>query len=79
VISDRGPGVPDELREQIFEAFTQTDASTTRSHEGLGIGLYLARRIMRAHGGRIEIAPRSGGGSTLVLAFPAFADPEPSA
>jgi signal transduction histidine kinase len=76
VISDRGPGVPAELRGQIFEAFTQSDASTTRSHEGLGIGLYLARRIMRAHGGRIEIAPRSGGGSTLVLAFPTFAEPE---
>jgi signal transduction histidine kinase len=69
-ISDRGPGVPEESRQVIFEAFTQSDASTTRAHEGLGIGLYLARRIMQAHHGRIEVAPRAGGGSTFVLAFP---------
>jgi signal transduction histidine kinase len=54
----------------IFDAFTQSDTSTTRAHEGLGIGLYLARRIMQAHHGRIEFAPREGGGSTFVLAFP---------
>ncbi len=75
-ISDRGPGVPDDRREAIFEAFTQGDSSTTRSHEGLGIGLYLARRIMRAHGGSIGVVPREGGGSTFVLSFPAFVEPE---
>ncbi len=69
LVSDRGPGVPEEVGGTIFDAFTQTDASTTRLHEGLGIGLYLARRIMRAHGGRIAHEPRPGGGSTFVLAF----------
>jgi len=69
-ISDRGPGVPEETSHVIFDAFTQSDTSTTRAHEGLGIGLYLAQRIMQAHHGRIEFAPREGGGSTFVLAFP---------
>jgi signal transduction histidine kinase len=71
-VSDRGPGIAPELQEQVFQAFTQTDASTTRTHEGLGIGLYLAQRIVRAHGGRIAVSTREGGGSTFVLAFPAF-------
>ncbi len=78
-VSDRGPGVPEEFREQIFDAFTQTDASTTRTHEGLGIGLFLAKRIMRAHGGRIGETPRPEGGSTFVLSFPAFDEVEATA
>jgi signal transduction histidine kinase len=75
-VSDRGPGIPPEKAESIFEAFTQTDSSSTRRHEGLGIGLYLAQRIVRAHGGRVGVMPRLGGGSTFVLAFPAFVEPE---
>ena len=73
-VLDRGPGIPDELRERIFAAFTQADASTTRTHEGLGIGLYLARRIMSAHGGGIDLAAREGGGTIFRLAFPGIAD-----
>ncbi|MGZ4130973.1 MAG: sensor histidine kinase, partial [Actinomycetota bacterium] len=73
-VADRGPGVPDDKTEAIFEAFTQTDSSTTRRHEGLGIGLYLAQRIVRAHNGRIGIEARPDGGSVFVLSFPAFAD-----
>ncbi len=71
-VSDRGPGVPPEMRELIFHAFTQTDAGTTRTHEGLGVGLYLARRIMQAHGGAIRAADREGGGSTFTLTFQAL-------
>jgi signal transduction histidine kinase len=75
-VSDRGPGVPDDKTQAIFEAFTQTDSSTTRQHEGLGIGLYLAQRIVRAHNGRIGVEARPGGGSVFVLSFPAFSEPE---
>jgi signal transduction histidine kinase len=69
-VSDRGPGVDPEVAGRIFAAFTQADASVTRSHEGLGIGLYLARKIMAAHEGRIEFRAREGGGTTFTLAFP---------
>jgi signal transduction histidine kinase len=73
-VADRGPGVPEELRERIFDAFTQADGSATRSHEGLGIGLFLTRRIMAAHGGGITYRERPGGGSVFTLAFPSVSD-----
>jgi signal transduction histidine kinase len=73
-VADRGPGVPDDKTEAIFGAFTQTDSSSTRRHEGLGIGLYLAQRIVSAHSGRIGVEARPEGGSVFVLSFPAFAD-----
>jgi len=69
-VSDRGPGIAEEKRDRIFEAFTQLDSSTTRTHEGMGIGLYLTRRIMRAHGGSVDVIARDGGGSTFRLRFP---------
>jgi signal transduction histidine kinase len=69
-VADRGPGVPEDQRERIFDAFTQTDASDTRTHEGLGIGLFLTRRIMAAHGGGIAHRDREGGGSVFSLSFP---------
>lgn len=68
-VSDRGPGILEGKRDRIFDAFTQMDSSTTRSHEGMGIGLYLTRRIMQAHGGGVDVKPREGGGSTFVLRF----------
>jgi signal transduction histidine kinase len=73
-VADRGPGIPDDKTEAIFDAFTQADSSSTRRHEGLGIGLYLAQRIVRAHNGRLGVEARPGGGSVFVLSFPAFAE-----
>lgn len=74
-VADRGSGVPEADAERIFEPLTQVDQSTTREHGGLGIGLFIARRIMSAHGGAIRLARRPGGGSVFCLSFPAVADP----
>jgi PAS domain S-box-containing protein len=68
-VSDHGPGVPSEERERIFDLFAQVDASDTRPHEGLGVGLFLARRVMRLHGGELDCAERPDGGSTFTLRF----------
>lgn len=75
-VADRGPGIPPEQRERIFDAFTQADGSATRSHEGLGIGLFLTRRIMAAHGGGISYRDREGGGSVFSLSFPLVSEME---
>jgi signal transduction histidine kinase len=76
-ISDRGPGIPQDSKEMIFERFTQIDGSATRSHEGMGIGLYLARRVMSAQGGTITVEERPGGGSTFACTFRSLASVSP--
>ncbi|MEA2581863.1 MAG: hypothetical protein QOE83_2755 [Actinomycetota bacterium] len=68
-VSDRGPGIAPDQRDQIFDLFTQVDSSDSRSHEGLGVGLFLARQMMRLQGGDLDYASRSGGGSTFTCRF----------
>jgi signal transduction histidine kinase len=75
-VLDHGHGIPPDRRDEIFELFTQVDSSLTRHHEGLGIGLYLARRIMDAHGGHIDVIERRGYGAVFELSFPGGRSPE---
>jgi len=63
-VADSGPGVPEELRGRIFEPFF-----TTRD-KGTGLGLAVARQIVEAHAGRIEVAERPGGGALFRIALP---------
>ena len=70
-IADRGPGVSPEVRERLFEPFTQGDPTASRRHKGMGIGLFLAKRIMVAHSGGIATNAREGGGTVFRLSFPA--------
>jgi two-component system sensor histidine kinase HydH len=64
-VADSGPGVPEELRARIFEPFF-----TTRD-KGTGLGLAVARQIVEAHDGRIDVAERPGGGAVFRIALPA--------
>ncbi len=64
-VADSGPGVPAELRTRIFEPFFTTRA------RGTGLGLPIARQIVEAHGGRIEVGERRGGGARFVVRLPA--------
>ncbi|MEA2581118.1 MAG: hypothetical protein QOE83_2010 [Actinomycetota bacterium] len=68
-VSDRGPGVTPEQRDHIFELFAQEDSSDTRSHEGLGVGLFLARRVMAVHGGELAYEARPDGGAMFTFHF----------
>ncbi|MBY0278629.1 hypothetical protein K2Z84_25125 [Candidatus Binatia bacterium] len=63
-VADSGPGVPEHLRGRIFEPFF-----TTRD-KGTGLGLAVARQIVEAHEGRIEVAERPGGGALFRIALP---------
>jgi signal transduction histidine kinase len=66
-------GIPEEKLEEIYSPFTQVDMSSTREHQGTGLGLTVARTIMEAHGGKITVKSKLGKGSTFifVLADPA--------
>jgi PAS domain S-box-containing protein len=63
-VEDEGPGIPDDLRQKVFEAFFTT------KHRGTGLGLPTARRLIEAHGGRLELLERPGGGTIMQVTLP---------
>jgi two-component system CheB/CheR fusion protein len=79
-VADTGVGIPREMLKLIFEPFTQVDASMTRGHGGLGIGLTLARRLAVLHDGGLRADSEGRGrGSTLTLRLPRIATPSAAA
>ena len=74
-VADTGPGIaPDEIGE-IFEPFTQVDASTTREHGGTGLGLTISHSFVQLHGGRMWVESKLGEGSTFYFSLPLEGEP----
>lgn len=71
-VCDRGPGVPEAMRERIFEPFFRLPGHAEQAG-GVGLGLSLVKQIAERHGGRVRCEAREGGGSCFVLALPALA------
>jgi len=69
-ILDRGVGVPEAFREKIFERFFQLEDAIHHSKSGMGIGLFIAKEIIEAHGGQIWCEGRQGGGSSFCFSLP---------
>ena len=67
-VTDTGPGIPEEEQGEIFNRFYR--GAGTRAAEGLGLGLYLAREILRLQGGYIKVSSAPGKGSTFSLYLP---------
>lgn len=69
-VSDEGVGIPPEEQERIFERFYRVAGPETRAVPGTGLGLYLTRAIVNAHGGRIWVESRPGQGATFYVRLP---------
>jgi len=78
-VSDTGQGIPLEFLPHVFERFRQADASTTRRHTGLGLGLAIVRHLVELHGGSvIVLSAGEGRGSSFTVSLPAL-EPEETA
>ena len=67
---DRGPGIPRDERERVFEPFFRGPAAERNATPGSGLGLSLVRHVVHAHGGRVHVEGREGGGTAVVLELP---------
>jgi signal transduction histidine kinase len=77
-VSDRGIGIPAEDLPLLFQKFSRLDGARQRGIPGSGLGLYICRWIVEAHGGRIEVESQPGVGSTFSVTLPlASAAPAP--
>jgi signal transduction histidine kinase len=69
-VQDDGPGIPDAEKDKVFEAFYRSAGAREVDSEGMGLGLSIARSIVLAHGGTIELRDRKPVGLTVRIALP---------
>ena len=70
VVSDTGPGVPPDKREEVFEPFRQASTGYSRQQSGTGLGLTISRRLARMMHGDVTLQPAAGGGAEFTLWLP---------
>jgi signal transduction histidine kinase len=68
-VIDRGVGIPEAESDRIFDRFYRASNAQSITDTGMGLGLYICRRIAEEHGGRIWVEPTPGGGSTFTVAL----------
>ncbi len=73
-VSDHGEGVPEQIRDKIFQRFWRADSSRTRETGGSGLGLSIVASIVAALQGSIRVTDTPGGGATFIVSFPLAVD-----
>ena len=69
-VADHGEGIPEQIRDQIFQRFWRADTSRARETGGTGLGLSIVASIVEAHHGTVTVSETSGGGATFRVAIP---------
>jgi len=72
---DRGPGIPHSQRERVFRSYHRVDDSLTARQSGCGLGLTIARQLLRGIGGELTYEARPGGGACFLVRLP---EPDPA-
>ncbi|MEA2514567.1 MAG: two-component system, OmpR family, sensor histidine kinase SenX3 [Thermomicrobiales bacterium] len=71
---DWGPGIEADALDDIFERFAQAPTAERQSTRGVGLGLYIAREILREHGGTIAVQSVPGEGATFTIRLPLLSE-----
>ncbi len=74
-VSDRGPGVPEDFRESIFDRFSQVDGSSTRNQSGTGLGLAITRELITKMEGSVDFESVADEGTRFWLRLPIVPEP----
>lgn len=69
-IKDTGIGIPEDMRDSIFDRFVQVDKTISRNHEGSGIGLSIVKSLVDLHDGKISLLSEAGKGSEFIIELP---------
>src|SRR5690606_23697700 len=69
-VRDQGVGLSDTDQNRVFDRFYRVDGTLSRRTQGAGLGLYLARQIILAHGGEMRVESQPGKGSTFLFTLP---------
>jgi len=69
-IEDEGPGIPEDQLELVFRPYYRLEGSRSRETGGVGLGLSIARAVIRADGGEVTLANRAHGGLSARIALP---------
>jgi signal transduction histidine kinase len=69
-VADQGIGIPPEEQDRVFDRFHRVESGLHRRTEGTGLGLYLVKAVVEAHGGRVWVESVPGRGSIFMLTLP---------